>query len=337
MTEMQIFKILLKEGGNNKTFDYPKQQKDSADIIAKNLTNIIYDSLKQKSSASNIKRRNVLKFLNIISEVKEQHSSADDWIQTCLSKIRKTFENVEVCKLLNECNDEFRSFSSNTFPDNMIKYHEMKNIKRKKKKKYLDFIKERDQLRLNSKYDIQVVKKISHYEVNENLIKSFAQQTDKTSKIVNTSFPQQTDDREKQIKLAYALLNVENRADGILEGILFRLASYTVLTNYEQTFLQNLFDTGYCLDTKIAPFMDLFFFVLEKIILEHATNLVCKENELDVCQYYVNLEGDYKFLRLREICRKNDTVGLKLKTLIYELYCMSCCNENVLKLIDLIL
>lgn len=60
MTEHQIFKLLTEDTQFEYNLDYPCLQKDTLNCISKKLTNIIYESLKQKSFSSNQKRGNVL-------------------------------------------------------------------------------------------------------------------------------------------------------------------------------------------------------------------------------------------------------------------------------------
>lgn len=55
MTEKRIFELFLP-----KHYDYPKLESESAEIIAKGFTDIIYDTLKLKSSLPASKRLNLL-------------------------------------------------------------------------------------------------------------------------------------------------------------------------------------------------------------------------------------------------------------------------------------
>lgn len=64
MTEEKIFKILLNiNNASDRTFSDPKLQTEAINIVAKNVTDIIYESLKQKSSTSSTKRGNILVIL----------------------------------------------------------------------------------------------------------------------------------------------------------------------------------------------------------------------------------------------------------------------------------
>lgn len=61
MTESRIFEILLENNRNEHyNYDYPKLQAEAADIAAEKFTDIMYETLKQKSTASHLKRGNVL-------------------------------------------------------------------------------------------------------------------------------------------------------------------------------------------------------------------------------------------------------------------------------------
>lgn len=61
MTEAGVLNILLKnEETKGYHFDYPKQQSETVKVVARNLTDIIYESYKRKSCASTSKRYQVL-------------------------------------------------------------------------------------------------------------------------------------------------------------------------------------------------------------------------------------------------------------------------------------
>lgn len=60
MTEENILSHLLKINNNCDQIFSPKLQPNAVNQIAKNVTDIIYESLSQKSSASSQKRGNLL-------------------------------------------------------------------------------------------------------------------------------------------------------------------------------------------------------------------------------------------------------------------------------------
>lgn len=61
MTENRIFEIILENNGNaDYNYDFPKLQAESANAAAEKFTEIIYETLKQKSTASHLKRGNIL-------------------------------------------------------------------------------------------------------------------------------------------------------------------------------------------------------------------------------------------------------------------------------------
>lgn len=61
MTESRIFEILLENNEKRDyTYDYPKLQVDAANIAAEKFADIIYETVKQKSTASYLKRTNIL-------------------------------------------------------------------------------------------------------------------------------------------------------------------------------------------------------------------------------------------------------------------------------------
>lgn len=80
--------------------------------------------------------------------------------------------------------------------------------------------------------------------------------------------------------------------------------------------------------------MSNFFFILERIVLKHATHIIKLNDELEVQHYLKGLEENKEILKLKMDCRKRIDVYLRLKQVLYELYCFSFCNENVLKLCD---
>lgn len=67
MTEEKVFNLLLNIHTNNKLdFSQFRYQAEMIDVISKNATDIIYESLKQKSSTSTIKRGNLLVFIEFL-------------------------------------------------------------------------------------------------------------------------------------------------------------------------------------------------------------------------------------------------------------------------------
>lgn len=76
-----------------------------------------------------------------------------------------------------------------------------------------------------------------------------------------------------------------------------------------------------------------FFFVLERIVLKHAIKIVKFHHDLDVQHY---LEDNKEIKTLTIICSKQLDMNFRIKQMLYELYCFSFCNANVLKLCNVI-
>lgn len=79
-----------------------------------------------------------------------------------------------------------------------------------------------------------------------------------------------------------------------------------------------------------------FFFISERIVLKHATNILRLTSDFEVQHYLDDLEHNKEILRLKIDCQKRLDVHLNLKQVISELYCFSFCNVNVLKLYQII-
>lgn len=75
-----------------------------------------------------------------------------------------------------------------------------------------------------------------------------------------------------------------------------------------------------------------FFFVLERLILKNAIFILKCNNKVEICHY---LKEDEQLQKLISICQRQLNIYFKIKQLIYELYCFSFCNENILSLCDI--
>lgn len=60
MTEDKIFRILLEPLENSEVVDYPALQVETANEFSKTLSNILYESFKNKTSSSHSKRISIL-------------------------------------------------------------------------------------------------------------------------------------------------------------------------------------------------------------------------------------------------------------------------------------
>lgn len=79
-----------------------------------------------------------------------------------------------------------------------------------------------------------------------------------------------------------------------------------------------------------------FPLILERLVLKYATEILHLKEDTEVYQYFIDLENDKNFRKVRKVCSENTILCKTMKSLIYVLYCHSFCNENVLKLIDFI-
>ncbi|KAJ8958412.1 hypothetical protein NQ318_002194 [Aromia moschata] len=203
MTEHRIFEILLKDFKiEDYEFDYPRLQKTPARFIAQKFTDIIYDTLKQKSSVSNIKRGNTVKFINSLCEVKECHGKDEnyDFYFATVKKFYETAEDVDLNKLCCEAYSDLSKYVPDNFTDEVVMFQRKKYSKQMGQVRKLEFVKMMDQEEISAKFDMQVRKKFNYYETNETLIRNaLGRGLDfrlKNSSLENES----TDFREKQIK-----------------------------------------------------------------------------------------------------------------------------------------
>lgn len=76
-----------------------------------------------------------------------------------------------------------------------------------------------------------------------------------------------------------------------------------------------------------------YFFILERILLKHA-NYILKLNDEFKVQHYLKENEEVMKLKINQL--KTKDVYFKIKQILYELYCFSFCNANILKLSDAI-
>ncbi|CAH1111927.1 unnamed protein product [Psylliodes chrysocephalus] len=338
MTEAGVLNILLKnEETKGYHFDYPKQQSETVKVVARNLTDIIYESYKRKSCASTSKRYQVLKFINTVCKIPDQHEY-EDYMKCGVKQVKDYFPNIEneaVTILAKEIALDLRKYDN--IQEKFSRHYSMKHAREKEKQKQIDFINEKKQEKLNKKYQL-VAKRKYTFEPNENLINKILGidhlGTSLDSNIIKKEI-KSVEDRDTQIKFAYAMLNT-GQID-ILTRIFDRISKYKVLIKTERNFLQYIWSTQNDNILNLGEHIDIFYFLLEETLLKHAMKLLEAEDNQEVCKYFMNLENDCDIIKIRKICKNDYNCYLKLKTLLFELYCISYCNENVMKLSDVII
>ncbi|XP_060533834.1 uncharacterized protein LOC132706498 [Cylas formicarius] len=315
--EHLIFNLLL---NSRDSFDYPQLQRDAVDSISANLTDAIYDSLKQKSVGSTSKRTNLLKFVNIVCETREVHFGQKDY-KLFLEVFREKqsyHENVDLEEFAREAADEFNTLIPSSFSARLCEFYQRKNEKQRNKVRSLEFIKGKDQCRLDSlNLGMQVFKNFLPYETKRDLINELLRT--KEGEPVQNSVNEEKGDLEDLESL------------GI---ILPKLSRYETLEPFEINFLTFLFiQEGY-----LAKYSDYvienFPFLTEKILIRSCKEIIKLKEDREVVNYFENLEFDPRVKRIRSICSKDRIFYCSCKSLIYQLYCYSYCNKNILKLHD---
>ncbi|RZC41788.1 mitochondrial-processing peptidase subunit beta [Asbolus verrucosus] len=246
MTEDKIYEILLP-----KSFDYPKLNAEAATIIANNFTDIIYDTLKLKSSSPICKRLNLLKFLKTLACRPDDHFSVDETnYSTFIKSFKHSFEessDEDLDKFLNQNRIELQARVIGDLCVEVHNFYQKKTEKHRNKIKTLELIKKYDQERLDqANFPSRATKKISYYETSDSVIKNLLS-NDRELTVSQDSNPScivdfnNTEYREKQIKFAYALIHLCEWTT--LEQVLRRLARYKNYTQFEINFLTYLNET----------------------------------------------------------------------------------------------
>ncbi|CAG9830753.1 unnamed protein product [Diabrotica balteata] len=335
MTETGVFQILLKNEkpeGFNGNVSYSKHQPEAAKIIAKNLTEIIYQSYKRNSCDSRSKRQQILGFINNLCVIPEQHNY-DDYMTCALKQLNKNFISIKDADLKNNIASDLKAYTSNIFENSVQQYY-LKKVKLKEKKlKAIDNINKRNLESLDKKYHLEVPKKY-FFEHNETLIKKLLG-SGNTSLTESVYDVKSTYHRDKLVKLAYSMINTKQY--DMLNKILSSMLDVSDLNKAEKSLLRYIWSQDYeSTHLYIQEYIDMFHFISEQTLIKKATHLIELSDEQDVHQYLSDLENDADIIKLRKICQKDHIYYLKLKSLLYELYCISFCNENVLRLSDII-
>ncbi|XP_018560941.1 uncharacterized protein LOC108903300 [Anoplophora glabripennis] len=333
MTEGRIFEILLENNKNEDyTYDYPKLQTEATNIAAEKFTEIIYETLKQKSTASQLKRANILKYIHTTCRVKQCHLDENSY-ECFLRILRKSLDSNEpedVSQLMRDVNYELENDVPTDLADKVVDFYKRKDYKQKERIKKLEFINKMSQEKLDMKLNMQIRRNFSYYETSENVIRNLigrSQPLENKSSMLQTHTVEY---REKQIKFCYALLNLRNSDLCLIDTILHRLSTYKKLEEFEINFLLYLWST----EGEILNFASLvpekFPLVLERLILKYATEILQLKEDSDVYQYFTDLKDNKKLAKVRKACAENVVLNKTMKSLIYELYCYSSCNKNVL-------
>ncbi|KAF7267394.1 hypothetical protein GWI33_019398 [Rhynchophorus ferrugineus] len=264
---------LLSTSENN--YEFPNMQSEATDLISINLSNIIYDTLKQKTLTSSTKRLNVLKFLNNISCLSEYHN-CENFHQIYLDIYKECkIKNIKICNLIQDCQEEIINNKNDIYND-IQQFYEFKNMKRKIKINKLEFIKLKDQEILNL-LNIKASKNFFSYEINKHTIIELFKNCNKLTDI-NVRYSQTY--REKQIQFCYSLVNMNLKANySILKHIMKLILEYKELQRFELEFLIYIWNLQ---DKHSEDFLNFlmkdFFFILEKDIINISTDLIAFEH-----------------------------------------------------------
>ncbi|KAK9874437.1 hypothetical protein WA026_002777 [Henosepilachna vigintioctopunctata] len=346
MTQQAIFELLLQNNSftnDNRNHIYPTLIPEAVENISTKLTDMLYDSLKVKSSASASRRTNILKFLqNIISHSHCHHHITEDNYLCVLKHLDGTYKkNDEIEEFLHNCQQEVNK--------NKLKLYEkitneliVRNLKQKELNMQREFRANRIQTILSS---YGIVSDVPHsettYQHNEVIIKKIfgIDENVKSISIDDDNIQNKRmsmDYRLKQIKLGYAINNIGRNleVEKYIDIIVHNLSSYEELYDFEKSFVKYIFnDIG-----RIAKYSSYnkFFFILEIDIIEMCTEIVQLDDSSEVQQLFQGLLENKKFIYLKSICNKDKYLSTKIKNIFYNLYGHSFCNVNIMKLMKLL-
>lgn len=179
----------------------------------------------------------------------------------------------------------------------------------------------------NAKLSVKTSKKIgsvkSHEHLLNNLIPSLEETSTKTNNFTQLEY------REKQIKFAYALTYLKKW--NTVEMVLKKLSQYKNLFKIEVDYL--IYLNGFCDErATIRQFLaQHFMFTFEHVIIEICTQLI-QEDTTTVDSFLLNNQN-VKIIK-HMLC--DETFATKVKLMTFQLYRLSCCNDNILNFIDFI-
>ncbi|XP_063924215.1 uncharacterized protein LOC135138221 [Zophobas morio] len=330
MTESKIFEILLQ-----KQYDFPKLHSEAAFTVANSFADVIYDTLKLKSSLPTAKRFSVLKFLKTLASSSDTHLSVNEhnyqtFIEACTHS-----ENENDQHFLNDVSKELQEQLPGDLCSEVLEFYKRKNEKHQKNIKRMELVKKFDQEALDkAHFSGRITRNISYYETSENVIKKLLHSEElpniKISEVDSTDLTYRT----KQVKFAYSLLYLKQWTP--LKTVLDRFVNYKTLTNYEINFLNYLNENVGSGGEHLREFVITnFMFVYEKSLIEMCTKIIQLEGD-QVLDYFETLLIDKNYVIIKQLC-ENECFKHKMKTALFELYSYSFCNTNLLKFIDFLL
>ncbi|CAH1129754.1 unnamed protein product [Ceutorhynchus assimilis] len=319
-------------------FEFPALQNEAVELISNNITDIVYTSLKQKSTASSTKRCNLLKLLCKISETPESHLTENHYkvyLKQYEEKFCKSNDLEAVVNLITTISKELEDITGSLHKD-VLDFYRRKNKRRAEKAKRIEFIQKMDQ----EKSDMHVPRNISHYLTSESLIDDLLKENQ--NKNVNESLEINNFNsrvyRQKQAQFCYAIVNIGKDDKKILESVLNKLTTYNLLERFEIRMLTDLWLMGESNNLDLSAFITKKFpFIIEKIILNCCTDILKLTDSAQVSKYFTDLDQNPHIIKLRDVCTKNLAFYCKLKNIIFELYVLSECNENVYRFCDYII
>ncbi|KAL3272095.1 hypothetical protein HHI36_022557 [Cryptolaemus montrouzieri] len=351
MTQQAIFEYLLQNNSfssSNKDLIYPSLIPEAAEGVSEKIAGIFYDSLKVKSIASSHRRTNLLKFLqNLISVNNEHHFLSDKNYSCALNHLKSNYEKKdEFIEQLKKCEDEVKC--------RRLKLYE--KIVDTQKKKYIRQ-KEINAQKVNKLRDKKLWENLNNLGFTCNIIQNrslvYEPNESNIRKIFQTEQPETDDDLEsktvlqttnispeyrlKQIKFGYAVMNVgsDGEIEESLHVVLDNLSSYEELHSYEKDFLKYIFKNLGKYRFLQKDFCDNFFFILENDVMEMCTRLIELEENNQIQSFFHDIKQEDGFSHLKTICGRNPHLSAKIKNVFYVLYCYSFCNVNILNLLKL--
>ncbi|XP_050315564.1 uncharacterized protein LOC126750104 [Anthonomus grandis grandis] len=234
---------LLAAGETN--YEFPTLQRDAAALVAKNFTEIIYSTLKQKSASNSSKRSNLLKLINLTCQTPEIHLCNDQYkLYLHTFKVELSAEPTRnlVDKISKELNDIPLDLQTE-----VSEFFKRKNGRRRNVVQKQELIRQMDQDSLPEGFGSGYSRNVLSYETSQSLVNELlkTKQLDhKTKKItLNTN----TEDyRKKQVQFCYALVNLSNSYSEIkiLQEVLGKIADYQWLEKFEWQLLEDLWLKG---------------------------------------------------------------------------------------------
>ncbi|CAH0549439.1 unnamed protein product [Brassicogethes aeneus] len=328
MTESRIFELILKNNTEITDYSFAKLNRDSVRVISSKFAEVIYETLKQKSKNSAIKRINILKFLNNLCVVNESHLHKESYSYH-VNKIKCRYKKYDILEDirsdLNGLNVDLRG--------EILKCSDRRNYK--DRRKHLENIKKFDEEKINLhfKKPLLLTKKVSCCKTSKVLVQSLFGEEEIRN--VDKKVIHDVEYRRKQIKFGYSVTNLQIKDFSEIVFIIFNeLKSYGKLEMFECEFIEYTFNN--CDKNKVVNFIILNFpFAYEKITIKLCKNILKCQNEQEINNFFTDLGDNKHYKLIQNICLENIELTYKIKSIIYELFCYSYCNENVLRFCNL--